>query len=53
MENWITFKIKTGSSQVTNTKIDDLLIKLYFRSSSPCITYLFVPFTGGTNIQKF
>ena len=24
----------------------DLLIKLYFRSNSPCIKYLFLPFTG-------
>ena len=26
--------------------------KLYFRSTSPCITYLFLFFTGRTNVQK-
>ena len=29
----------------------DLLIKLYFRSNSPCITYLFLSFKGKTVIQ--
>ena len=41
----------SGDSLVTNTKIYDLLIKLYFRSNSPFITYLFLSFTGKTNIQ--
>ena len=27
--------------------------KLFFRSNSPCITYLFLFFTGRTNIKKF
>ena len=27
--------------------------KLFLRSNSPCITYLFLFFTGRTNIQKF
>ena len=27
--------------------------KLFFRSNSPCITYLFLLFTGRTNIQNF
>ena len=27
--------------------------KLFFRSNSPCITYLFLFFTGRTNIRKF
>ena len=40
-------------SQGTNTKTDDLMEKLLSRSSSPCITYLFVFFTGRTNAQKF
>ena len=31
----------------------DLLIKLYFRSNSLFITYLFMSFTGKTNIQTF
>ena len=30
----------SGDSQVTNTKIDDLMKKLCFRSSSPCIIHL-------------
>ena len=36
-----------------NTKIDGLMKKLFFKSNSPCITYLFLSFTGRTNIQKF
>ena len=36
-----------------NTKIDDFMKKLFFKSNSPCITYLFLFFTGRTNIQKF
>ena len=27
--------------------------KLFFRSNSPCITYLFLFFIGRTNVQKF
>ena len=30
----------SGDSQGTNTKIDDFTKKLFFRSNSPCITYL-------------
>ena len=30
----------SGDSQGTNTKIDDFMKKLFFRSNSPCITYL-------------
>ena len=33
------------------TKIDGLMKKLFFRSNSPCTTYLFLFFTGRTNIQ--
>ena len=40
-------------SQVTNTKIDDLMKKMFSRSNSACITYLFLLFSGRTNIQKF
>ena len=32
----------TEGLQGTNTKIEDLMIKLYFRNSSLCITYLFL-----------
>ena len=39
--------------QGTNTKTDVLMKKLFFRSNSPCITCLFLFFTGRTNIQKF
>ena len=42
----------SGDSQGTNTKIDNLMKKLFFRSNSPCITYLMF-FTGRANIQKF
>ena len=31
----------------------DILIKLYFRSNSLCIAYLFLSFTGKTGIQMF
>ena len=41
------------NSQGTNTKTDDLMKILLCRSNSPCITYLFLFFTGKTNIQKF
>ena len=30
----------SGDSQGTNTKIDDFMKKLFFRSNGPCITYL-------------
>ena len=43
----------SGDSQASNTKTYDLMIKLYFRSSSPDITYLFLFFTGKANIQMF
>ena len=42
----------TGNSQGINTKIDDFMKKLFFRSNSLCMTYLFLLFTGRTNIQK-
>ena len=48
-----TYKGPSEDFQWTNTKIDDFLKKLFFRSNSPCITYLFLFFTGRTNIQKF
>ena len=43
----------SGDSQETNTKIDDLMKKLFFKSNSPCITYIFLFFTGRKNLQKF
>ena len=42
----------SGDSQGTNTEIDDLMKKLFFRCNSPCFTHLFLFFTGKTNIQK-
>ena len=48
-----TYRVPSGDSQGTNAKTYNLMIKLYFRSSSPCITYLFLIFTGKTNIQIF
>ena len=47
-----TYRGPSGNSKGTNTKIDDFK-KLSFRSNSPCIKYLFLFFTGRTNIQKF
>ena len=42
----------SGDSQGTNTKIDDLMKKLFFRCNSPCFTHLLLFFAGKTNIQK-
>ena len=47
------FILSSGDSQGTNTKIDDLMKKLFFSSNSPCFTHLFLFFTGKTNIQNF
>ena len=47
-----TCKGSSGDSQGTNIKIDDFMKKFFYRSNSPCITYLFLFFTGRTNIQK-
>ena len=48
-----TYKGPSEDSQGTNTKIDDLMKKLIFRSNSPYITCLFLFFTRRRNIQKF
>ena len=48
-----TYRGPSENSQGTNIKTDDLMNNLYFRSSSPCIKYLFLHFTGRTNIQNF
>ena len=47
-----TYRGLSGDSQGANSKSDNLIKKLFFRSNSPCITYLFLFFTGRTNIQK-
>ena len=39
-----TYKGPSEDSQGTNTKIDDLMKKLFSRSNSHCITYLFLFF---------
>ena len=41
-----------GKLRGTNTKIDDLMKKLLFRGINACIPYLFLFFTGRTNIQS-
>ena len=46
------YREPSGDSQGTKTKIDDLMKKMFFRSNSPCITYLFLFFTGRANILK-
>ena len=48
-----TYEGPSRNSQGTNTRIDDFMKKLFFRSNSSCNTYLFLFFTGRTNIQKF
>ena len=45
------YKGPSKDSQGTNTKTDDVMKKLFFRSNSPSITYLFLFSTGRTNIQ--
>ena len=47
-----TYRGPSGDSQGTNAKTDDLK-KLFFRYNGPCITHLFLFFTGIRNIQKF
>ena len=47
-----TYGGPSGDSQRTNTKIDGFMKKNFFRSNSPCTTYLFLFFTGRKNIQK-
>ena len=48
-----TYRGLSKDSQGTNTKTGDLMKILLCRSNSPCITCLFLFFTGKTNIQKF
>ena len=48
-----TYRGPSRDSLRTNTNIDDFMKKLFFRSNSPCNTYLFLLFTRRTNIQKF
>ena len=45
-----TYRRPSGDSQETNTKIDDFMKKLFFRSKNPCIKYLFLFFIGRINI---
>ena len=39
-----TYDGPSGDSQWTNIKIDDFMKKLFFRSNTPCIIYLFLFF---------
>ena len=43
----------SGDPQGNNTKTDDLMEKLFFRSNSLCITYPFLFFKVRKNIQKY
>ena len=47
-----TYKGPSGESEGTNAKIGDFMGKLFFRSNSSFITYLFLFYTGRTNLQK-
>ena len=46
------FREPSGDSQGTNTGTDDLMKKLFSRSNSPRITYLFLFFTVRTNFKS-
>ena len=48
-----TYKGPSGDFQGANTKMDDFMKILFFRSNSPCTTYRLLLFTRRTNIQKF
>ena len=48
-----TYRGPSGDPQGTNAKTDGLMKKLFFKSKIPCITDLFLFFTGRKNIQKF
>ena len=47
-----TYKGPSEDSQGTNTKIDDLMKKLFSRSNSHCITYLFLFFYRKNKYSK-
>ena len=42
----------SGDPQGTNTKTDDLMKKMFFRSNGPCITYLFLLFYRKNKYSK-
>ena len=45
----VTFRGLLGN----NTKIDDLMKKVFFRCNSPCFTHLLLFFSGKRNISKW
>ena len=47
-----TYKEPLGDLAKTNGKIDIFTVKMYFESNSLCIAYLFLVFTGGSNIPN-
>ena len=47
-----TYREPAGDPHKNNTKIDDLVKKLLFRSNSPCITQLFLFFSQEEEIFK-
>ena len=50
-----TYRGPSEDSQgpIQKSIVYDLLTKLYFRSNSPCITYLLLSFTGKIKIRMF
>ena len=46
-----TYRRPLGNSQGTNTKTDELMKKLFFKSNSPCIKYVIL-FSTGKKIFK-
>ena len=46
------YKGLSGDPQGTNRKTEDLMKKLVFKNNCISITYIFLFFTGRTNIQK-
>ena len=47
-----TYKEPLGDLAKTNGKIDIFTVKMYFESNGICIAYLFLVFTGGSNIPS-
>ena len=47
-----TCKEPLGGLAKTNGKIDIFTVKMYFESNGLCIAYLFLVFTGGSNIPN-
>ena len=48
-----TYKGSSGDSQGTNTKTDELTKKLFFKSNSPCITYVILFSAGKKKFKSY